>query len=112
MDTPHKVLVASDPQSLTASHHPFDIQCLAWSDWPSVVPQWSWLAAESPRRSFFLSKNWVDTWITVFGPLLRPQILSVQPSPATGRYLPVGPPALQTGARSDSPVAPQHGWRG
>jgi hypothetical protein len=75
MNTNHNVLVTSHSQSLTASHPPLDIQCLAWSDWPSVAPQWSWLAAESPRRSFFLSKNWVDTWITVFGPLLQPQIL-------------------------------------
>jgi hypothetical protein len=75
MDTSHRVLVASDPQSLTASHCPLDIQCHAWSDWPSVAPQWSWLAAESPHHSFFLSKDWVDTWLTVFGPLLRPQIL-------------------------------------
>jgi hypothetical protein len=75
MDTTHTVLVAIDPQSLTESYCPLDIQRHAWSDWPSVAPQWSWLAAESPRRSLFLSKSWVDTWITVFGPLLRPEIL-------------------------------------
>jgi CelD/BcsL family acetyltransferase involved in cellulose biosynthesis len=45
------------------------------SDWGEVSLLWSDLAATSPHASFFLTPEWVESWIETFGDLLKPQIL-------------------------------------
>jgi len=48
--------------------HPIDA-------WPSVRSTWTELALDSPHTSFFLTVDWVETWIQTFGELLKPDIL-------------------------------------
>lgn len=45
------------------------------STWNEAAPVWKSLAAESPHASFFLSYEWVDCWMAVFGAALRPEII-------------------------------------
>jgi CelD/BcsL family acetyltransferase involved in cellulose biosynthesis len=70
-----EVPATSDPQRLPVHRYALTIEGYPWSAWPSVAPHWSRLVAESSVCSVFLSMNWVETWLTVFGPLLQPQIL-------------------------------------
>ncbi len=43
-----------------------------------VRPVWCHLAEESPYTSFFLTSDWVDVWLTVFGQSLNVQILTFE----------------------------------
>ncbi len=45
------------------------------SAWPTLAPIWSSLASQTARPSFFLTPEWTETWLEVFGDRLRPQIL-------------------------------------
>jgi CelD/BcsL family acetyltransferase involved in cellulose biosynthesis len=45
------------------------------SGWNQVMPFWSELALTSPYSSFFLSPEWVESWLETFGPVLKPEIL-------------------------------------
>ena len=44
-------------------------------DWPRVEPLWVKLADSSPYSSFYLSAEWMGSWLEIFGELLQPQIL-------------------------------------
>jgi CelD/BcsL family acetyltransferase involved in cellulose biosynthesis len=46
--------------------------------WPSVRPIWASLAENSPYTSVFLTTDWIDTWLTVFGRLLEIEILTFE----------------------------------
>lgn len=50
------------------------ISVCGWRDWPQISPQWSKLFAQS-GASFFLSNDWITTWLDVFGEQLQPEIL-------------------------------------
>lgn len=43
--------------------------------WPEVAHVWETLAEVSPFSSFFLTKEWTESWLDVFGSLLKPEIL-------------------------------------
>ena len=45
-------------------------------DWPRLSPEWRTLAEQSSHTSFFLTVEWIDAWMTAFGPVLRPDILA------------------------------------
>lgn len=47
----------------------------SFDEWPRIAPVWARLFESSHRFSFFLSPEWVDTWMSVFGESLRPSIL-------------------------------------
>lgn len=47
------------------------------SAWPMVAPIWSELVAAS-QCSFFLTREWIESWLEVFGPSLRPSILLME----------------------------------
>jgi hypothetical protein len=53
-----------------------EIRSHPWSEWPRLAPAWGRLADQLERPSFFLGRPWVDAWMAVFGPLLRPEILA------------------------------------
>lgn len=43
--------------------------------WARVAPHWATLFDASPEASFFLSVEWVETWLETFGALLRSRVL-------------------------------------
>jgi CelD/BcsL family acetyltransferase involved in cellulose biosynthesis len=47
------------------------------SAWAEIVPRWRELFEDIPRASFFLSPDWVETWLDTFGRALRPSIFRV-----------------------------------
>lgn len=49
-----------------------------WTEWSKVAPIWSDLVDASRDCSFFLTCMWVETWLQVYGPLLKPDILVFQ----------------------------------
>lgn len=52
-----------------------EILIYPWSSWPQVASVWSELSNTSPYSSFFLSPEWVECWLEVFGSVLQPEIL-------------------------------------
>lgn len=46
----------------------------SWREWNNIKPIWKRIFGES-GASFFLSDDWVDTWLNVFGAELHPEIL-------------------------------------
>jgi CelD/BcsL family acetyltransferase involved in cellulose biosynthesis len=54
---------------------PVKVSVHAASQWAGVVGLWSELAAVSPYSSFFLSPEWVESWLETFAASLRPEIL-------------------------------------
>jgi CelD/BcsL family acetyltransferase involved in cellulose biosynthesis len=45
------------------------------AQWPEVFPVWDKLLLQSSNASFFLTSDWVATWLDVYGPSLDPEIL-------------------------------------
>jgi len=45
--------------------------------WAEIAPRWRELFEASPGASFFLSPDWVETWLDTFGATLRPSILRI-----------------------------------
>lgn len=52
-----------------------DIQVEPVEKWLRIAPVWAELFNASTRFSFFLSEDWVNTWMEVFGAMLQPRIL-------------------------------------
>ena len=50
----------------------------SWSQWRSLSGTWSALASECPECSIFLTANWIETWLEVYGPHLNPSLLLFQ----------------------------------
>lgn len=44
-------------------------------DWPEVEPVWAELAKSSPYSSFYLSPEWIATWLQIFGRSLAVKLL-------------------------------------
>src|SRR5262249_33441908 len=57
-----------DPDVIGTESHP-------WTSWSRWSEAWTDVHAACPERSFFLSTEWVEAWLEVFGPRLRPQIV-------------------------------------
>ena len=45
------------------------------SAWPDIAGVWADLAEKSPHTTFFLTPEWVESWLGVFGASLRPRVL-------------------------------------
>ena len=43
--------------------------------WTDIRHLWDALVAQSPHASFFLSSDWIESWLESYGDLLQPQIL-------------------------------------
>jgi len=50
-------------------------QAHPWTEWSRWSPAWSQLHAAAAEPSFFLTADWVETWLEVFGTALQPRIL-------------------------------------
>ncbi|MFI5115097.1 MAG: GNAT family N-acetyltransferase [Terriglobales bacterium] len=46
-----------------------------YADWQDIRGIWALLSEASPYSTFFISPQWVDSWLQVFGPRLHPEIL-------------------------------------
>ena len=51
------------------------VQSHPWTEWSRWSPAWSQLHAAAAEPSFFLTADWVETWLEVFGTALQPRIL-------------------------------------
>jgi CelD/BcsL family acetyltransferase involved in cellulose biosynthesis len=47
----------------------------SWEQWATAAREWTELVDGSPYASFFHSAGWIATWIEVYGPQLKPEIL-------------------------------------
>src|SRR3990167_3040580 len=45
------------------------------SGWSAIAQQWAGLVNLSPYASFFLTPEWVESWLEIFGPLFKVEIL-------------------------------------
>lgn len=48
---------------------------LPFTNWAKVKQHWGILSAKHSPPSFFLSSEWTETWIEVYGPQLGPEII-------------------------------------
>jgi CelD/BcsL family acetyltransferase involved in cellulose biosynthesis len=69
LDTNSAHTVSSHVLQASAAH------VFPWSQWAQVAPRWQALVANSSIPSFFLTTDWVATWIETFGPQLGPEIV-------------------------------------
>lgn len=51
------------------------VRVYSYSAWRVAAPVWDQLFCQSACTSFFLSPEWVESWLEVFGEQLRPDIL-------------------------------------
>lgn len=59
---------ATSPRSVAVVAYPA-------TAWPQIAPLWLELVNASTHSSFFLRPEWTESWLEIFGPLLKPQIL-------------------------------------
>jgi hypothetical protein len=52
-----------------------EIAVSSWDKWPTVREHWERLSAAVSQPSFFMTSDWVDTWLSIFGSKLKPQFL-------------------------------------
>ena len=52
------------------------IQTMDWRKWSAFAPDWERIHSLCTDASFFLSRAWVDCWLTTFGEDLKPDILA------------------------------------
>jgi hypothetical protein len=73
--------IEANPPELSAQQLPTSAQShlrlslLTAREWHRVSEVWAELANSSPYSSFYLSADWVTTWIESFGDVIRPQIV-------------------------------------
>jgi hypothetical protein len=65
------------PAFHTAHIEPLElrIQVRSWRDWEYVVEHWRDLVDRCPSASFFVSPDWVSTWLDIFGTSLEPKLV-------------------------------------
>jgi CelD/BcsL family acetyltransferase involved in cellulose biosynthesis len=51
-------------------------QQLSWREWSAFASTWERLYTSNPQASFFLSREWVDTWLATFGESLNPDLIT------------------------------------
>jgi CelD/BcsL family acetyltransferase involved in cellulose biosynthesis len=59
------------------------VDTIPWTMWAQIRPRWAELASIAPIPSFFLSADWVEAWLSVFGKTLQPTFLLFQTADAT-----------------------------
>jgi hypothetical protein len=52
-----------------------EVQSVSWHQWPQFASSWERIHEMCPDASFFLSREWVDCWLTTFGPQLNPDLV-------------------------------------
>ncbi|MDX1978881.1 MAG: GNAT family N-acetyltransferase, partial [Bryobacteraceae bacterium] len=52
------------------------VERLDWRQWSGLAPHWERIHRLSPNASFFLSRSWVDCWLSTFGDELKPELLA------------------------------------
>src|ERR1700737_5607043 len=57
-------------------------RALHWHNWSQISSEWEKICEHSDA-SFFLSKEWVETWLETFGEELKPEILVFESQGAT-----------------------------
>lgn len=72
---------ASQPKETERRAPPGESACeiLPWTRWTSAASSWKGLVERAPGASFFLTPEWVETWLETFGEATSPTIL-VAPS--------------------------------
>ena len=64
------------------------VECFKAGEWQRAAEVWADLAAQSPYTTFFLSPEWVEAWLEVFGSGLAVEILVFrEPQRAVGACL-------------------------
>jgi len=51
------------------------VDCLPHNDWPTLKQHWERISLRFSPPSFFLSLDWTETWIEIFGEQLQPKII-------------------------------------
>ncbi len=51
------------------------VRVLSWRNWPAFASEWESLAESCSSASFFLSREWVDAWMSTFASELNPELL-------------------------------------
>src|SRR5690349_3530197 len=64
---------------------PHSVQAYDWRSWPLIVSTWSDLVARCDHATFFVTTEWLQTWMDSFGPELQPTILLFRTDPETVR---------------------------
>jgi CelD/BcsL family acetyltransferase involved in cellulose biosynthesis len=54
---------------------PVTLERLTPRDWPAVAPVWKGLSERAAEATFFISTDWVGTWLEEFAPRLEVEIL-------------------------------------
>ena len=60
---------------MSLSRAGIEVECFEAGAWPRVAGVWADLAAQSPYTTFFISPEWVESWLEVFGASLAAEIL-------------------------------------
>ena len=60
---------------VSSSTHALEVEVVPAADWKARKHVWAYLCEASPFTSFFLTVDWVDAWLEVFGDQLHPDIL-------------------------------------
>jgi CelD/BcsL family acetyltransferase involved in cellulose biosynthesis len=58
-----------------AQAHALSTEVLPWRAWGTIRHEWDALVERSPHASFFLSVDWVDSWLATFGEALDPTLV-------------------------------------
>jgi CelD/BcsL family acetyltransferase involved in cellulose biosynthesis len=54
---------------------PIVVEARAWHEWSAIRATWGELARSSPHATFFVTPDWVESWLAVFGAALAPTLL-------------------------------------
>ena len=52
------------------------VQRLNWRQWSTLAPTWERVHSMCTDATFFLSREWTDCWLAVFGESLNPDVLT------------------------------------
>jgi len=65
-----------EPTTISGNHRiKIETKVTSWYEWPDVSQLWGHLVDQT-RASFFLTNEWVETWLEIFGEVLDPKILT------------------------------------
>ena len=52
------------------------VETVPWTQWSECTSKWDMIHSQCPDASYFLSREWVTSWLATFGESLQPDILS------------------------------------
>jgi CelD/BcsL family acetyltransferase involved in cellulose biosynthesis len=64
-------------QSLKNAYHStsLHVDVRGWQEWSTFASAWAGLVDRSPHATFFVSSDWIETWLESFGAGLNPALL-------------------------------------